>query len=232
MTASHSSFEVLCALEASGQLSDTESAYLRDHYEQCVLCQERLAVMRRVGMQLLLAQAAKTSRKRLPKGMKERFAARAAGEGIPLRSRSSKGGFTALGVATVVLLLLSVIAITLRTKPAIETKVANGSHAAADSYKRQSSPPVKLEAKETRYPTMHRNQTANLASLQNRRFTFTPDLRITFDPTSGIIRSPLDVRSATRTFRGSLDLSAYSTPWKPNFKATGPPFQITQNLVP
>jgi hypothetical protein len=231
MTASHSSFDILCALEASGQLTDTESAFFRDHYDHCALCQERLAVMHRVGLQLLLAQAAKTSRKRLPKGMKERFAARAAREGIPLRSRSLKG-FTPLGVATVVLLLLSVIAINLKTKPPIERIVADRSRAAADSYEKQSSPPVKLEAREIRNSTVHRNQTANLASLQNRRFTFTPDLRITFDPTSEIIRSPLDVRSATRTFRGSLDLSAYSTPWKPNFKPTAPPFQLTQNFVP
>jgi hypothetical protein len=236
MNTGHNSFDVLCALEASGQLTDTESADLREHCEYCVPCRQRLFNLRRLGMQLFLAQASKTQGERLPRGMKERFAARAASEGVPLHSRSSNG-FSALGLVTTVLLLLSVVAMTLRTKPPIQSKVPDSPQAMARSHNQQSSSPTKLEASQlhnrvTRNLTIHRNQTANLASLQNRRFTFTPSVRPTFDPASEIIQSPLGLRSATRTFSGSLDLTAYSAPWKPDFKSMSPAFQIMRDLVP
>jgi hypothetical protein len=128
MTTNHVYFEVMCALAASGQLTKTEHVELREHSEHCVLCRDRLVEMRRLGFQLFLARAFKTPSKRLPKGMQERFAARAIGQGIPLSSRSAGNGFHALGMVTVLLLVLLLVAATLQdgpfTRPAVATGVA------------------------------------------------------------------------------------------------------------
>jgi hypothetical protein len=237
MTTDCRSFRVLCALESSGQLTENESAVLREHCEHCILCREHVVAMRQLGMHLFLAQACEMPRKSLSKGVKERFAARAAGQGILFNSQSSNAGSPALGLVTMVLLLLSVITITLRTKPSIETKVPNNFGATAGLHADQNSPPIPSEAghvqnRGIRNHNIHRNQTANLVSLQNRRFTFKPYLRSSFDPTSEIIKSPLDLRSETRTFHGTLELTAYSTPWKTDFKSMNPAFPIMQDLVP
>jgi len=110
MTTNHTYFEVMCSLAASGQLTKTEQVELREHSEHCVLCRNRLVEMRQSGFQLFLARAFKTPSKRLPKGMQERFAARAISEGIPLSSRSAGTGFNALGMVTVLLLVLLLVA--------------------------------------------------------------------------------------------------------------------------
>ncbi len=132
MTTNHAYFEVMCALAASGQLTKTEQVELREHSEHCVLCRNRLLEMRQSGFQLFLARAFKTPSKRLPKGMQERFAARAISEGIPLSSRSAGSGFHALGMVTVLLLVLLLVAAALQdgpfTRPAVEMDVADTSH--------------------------------------------------------------------------------------------------------
>ena len=132
MTTNHAYFEVMCALAASGQLTKTEQVELREHSEHCVLCRNRLLEMRQSGFQLFLARAFKTPSKRLPKGMQERFAARAISEGIPLTSRSAGSGFHALGMVTVLLLVLLLVAAALQdgpfTRPAVEMDVADTSH--------------------------------------------------------------------------------------------------------
>jgi hypothetical protein len=237
MTTDCRSFRVLCALESSGQLTDNESAILREHCEHCILCREHLVAMRQLGMHLFLAQACEMPRKSLSKGVKERFVARAAGQGILFNSQSSYAGSPALGLVTMVLLLLSVITITLRTKPSIETTVPNNFGATAGLHADQNSPPIiskaaRVQSRGIRNHNIRRTQTANLVSLQNRRFTFKPYLRSTFNPASEIIKSPLDLRSETRTFHGTLELTAYSTPWKPDFKSMNPAFPIMQDLVP
>ena len=142
MTIDCRSFRVLCALESSGQLTDNESAILCEHCEHCILCREQLVAMRQLSMHLFLAQACEMPRKSLSKGVKERFAARAAGQGILFNSRSSNAGSPALGLVTMVLLVLSVITITLRTKPSIETKVSNNFGATAGLHSDQGSPPI------------------------------------------------------------------------------------------
>lgn len=132
MTTNHTYFEVMCSLAASGQLTKTEQAELREHSEDCVLCRDRLVEMRRLGFQLFLARAFKTPSKRLPNGMKQRFAARAISEGVPLSSPSPGTGFSALGMVTVLLLVLLLVAATLQdgplTRPAVDTDVADTSH--------------------------------------------------------------------------------------------------------
>jgi hypothetical protein len=237
MTMDCSSFRALCALESSGQLTDYESAILCEHCEHCILCREQLVAMRQLGMHLFLAQACKIPGKSLSKGVKERFAARADGQGIRFSSRSSTAGSPALGLVTMVLLLLSVITMTLRTEPSVENKMPSNFKATAGSHVDQNSSPIisaatHVQNRGIRNHHIHRNQTANLVSLQNRRFTFKPYLRSTFDPTSEIIKSPLDHLYETRTFHGTLELTAYSTPWKPDFKSMNPAFPIMQDLVP
>ena len=114
MTTNHVDFEVLCALAASGDLTKAERARLSDHVQQCVLCHNRLLEMRQLGIRLFLAQALKTPTRRLPRGMQERFSARAISEGIPLSSRSQGVGFSALGLVTALLVVLLMVAATLR----------------------------------------------------------------------------------------------------------------------
>ena len=132
MTTNHGDFEILCALAACGQLTKMERAELREHADHCVSCHTRLVEMRQVGIQLLLARAFKTRSKQLPKGMQERFAARAISEGIPLSSRPTGVGFSALGLVTVLLVALLLVTATLtdRALPrsVVGTGVAGTSH--------------------------------------------------------------------------------------------------------
>ena len=125
MTTNHVDFEVLCALAASGDLTKAERARLSDHVQQCVLCYNRLFEMRQLGIQLFLAQALKTPTRRLPRGMQERFSARAISEGIPLSSRSQGVGFSPLGLVTALLVVLLMVAATLRDGHVQEIRCRN-----------------------------------------------------------------------------------------------------------
>jgi hypothetical protein len=186
MTTNHGDFEILCALAACGQLTKMEHAELREHADHCVSCHTRLVEMRQVGIQLLLARAFKTRSKQLPKGMQERFAARAISEGIPLTSRSTGVGFSALGLVTVLLVALLLVAATLtdRALPrsVVETDVAGNSH--GPGLRNQDSsrglPDQVLPVRVRRvhpFRLGHRPSLAifpaDPASLQSRQFTFT-----------------------------------------------------------
>jgi hypothetical protein len=70
--------------------------------------------MRRLAIPLLLAQQLKTPGKQLRKGLQERFAERAIRSGIPLSPRSAGVGFNALGMVTVVFVVLSLVTATLQ----------------------------------------------------------------------------------------------------------------------
>ncbi len=126
MIAGHDDFEVLCALAATGDLTKAEHAALREHLKKCFACQSRLIEMRRIAIPLLLAQQLKTPGKQSRKGMQERFAERAIGEGIPLRSRPQGVGFSALGIVTVVLAVLLLITATLQHSPTRRPVVDKG----------------------------------------------------------------------------------------------------------
>ena len=183
MTTNHVDFEVLCALAASGDLSKAERARLSDHVQQCVLCHNRLLEMRQLGIQLFLAHALKTPTRRLPRGMQERFSARAISEGIPLSSRSQGVGFSALSLVTALLVVLLMVAATLRDGPfrrsVAETDVADTPHA-SQVLKQETSSPEGV-SKHSRRVRMrrggHRPSSAlfaDLSALQSRQFTFTP----------------------------------------------------------
>jgi hypothetical protein len=117
MTTNHVDFEVLCALAVIGDLTKAECDELSEHVEHCPLCHDRLLEMRRLGVQLFFAQARQTPIKRLPKGMQERFSARAISEGIPLSVRSQGVGFRSLGLVTVLLVALLLVTATLKDGP-------------------------------------------------------------------------------------------------------------------
>jgi hypothetical protein len=114
MSTSHDEFEVLCALAASGDLTKTEHAALREHLRDCLSCQNYFIEMRRLAMPLLLAQQLKTPGKQLRRDLQARFAERAIREGIPLSPRSAGVGFSELGMVTVVLVVLLLVTATLQ----------------------------------------------------------------------------------------------------------------------
>jgi hypothetical protein len=114
MSAGHGEFEVLCALAASGDLTKAEHAALREHLRHCLCCQNYFIEMRRLAIPLLLAQQLKAPGKQLQRGLQERFAERAIRSGIPLSPRSEGVGFSALGMVTVVLVVLLLVAATLQ----------------------------------------------------------------------------------------------------------------------
>jgi hypothetical protein len=220
MILNHGDFEILCALAASGQLTKTEHAELSGHAEHCVLCRNRLVEMRQVGIHLVLAQAVKTQSKQLPKGMQERFAARAINEGIPLSSRSTGVGFSALGLVTVLLVALLLVAATLTDAPfprsVVETNLANTSQSGL--LNKEESPSQRLPnqalpgglraGRVLPFRKGHRPSSAvshaDPALLEHRQFPFTPyslNSGMRAYPFSTAIRLPEVVPSFTSPFR-------------------------------
>jgi hypothetical protein len=89
---SHEQYEELCALAASGQASKTELADLQSHVEECPNCRGMVHDFTQVSAQALSVLAAKRSDFQIPRGMTQRFIARAHAEGIDMtRTASPKG---------------------------------------------------------------------------------------------------------------------------------------------
>lgn len=257
MTANHGDFEVGCALAASGLLTGTELAELSEHAAHCVLCHDRLVEFRRTGIQMFLVQGSKNSGERLPKGMQQRFVARAIREGIPLRSPSQGVRFSALGSVTILLVALLLVVATLNNSSlpgsAGDTGLADTSHG-----------PVLLPKGEIpnhavtgrrvldRKLPLRRSRGASSSSIRPPQVAplFAP--KLTFATTSEIIRhnaphllaeceqctfAPLSVQSklvfappAAQSFHGSLDPDTFRTGLKPDFKANVT--HLVWNVVP
>jgi anti-sigma factor RsiW len=188
MSASHDDFEVLCALAASGDLTKTEHAALREHLKNCIACQSCLVEMRRLAIPLLFAQRFKTPGKQLRKDLQERFTERAIREGIPLSARSRGAGFSALGIVTVVFVVLLLVTATLQQSPTrrlvVDTDVPESAQVSTPQHNsnriaslpaptarrmrrdRRSSSTVSLVAKR-KVPAIE------LAALPGHQFTFT-----------------------------------------------------------
>jgi hypothetical protein len=189
MSTSHDDFEVLCALAASGDLTKTEHAALREHLKNCIACQSRLVEMRRLAIPLLLTQRRKTPGKQLRKGMQERFAERAIREGIPLRPRSQGIGSNALGTVTVVLVVLLLVTATLQHRPArrsvVDTGVAESAQVSAPLQNPNSIASIPVPARVRRIRRDRRSSSAvspvarpelppiEPAALSGHQFTFT-----------------------------------------------------------
>jgi hypothetical protein len=189
MSTSHDDFEVLCALAANGNLTRTEHAELSAHIRDCIFCQTRLFEMRRLAIPLLLAQQLKTPGKQLRRGMQERFAERAIREGIPLRPRSQGVGFNALGMVTVVLVVLLLVTATPQHSPVrrsvVDTGVAESAQVSAPLDNPNSIASLPVPARVRRIRRDRRSSSAvfpvtkpelpaiQLAALSGHQFTFT-----------------------------------------------------------
>jgi hypothetical protein len=189
MSTSHADFEVLCALAASGDLTKTEHAALREHLKNCIACQSRLVEMRRLAIPLMLVQQRKTPGKQLRKGMQERFAERAIREGIPLRPRSQGIGVNALGMVTVVLVALLLVTAKLQHSLArrlvVDTGVAESAQVSAPLQNPNSIASIPVPARVRRIRRDRRSSSAvspvarpelpaiELAALSGHQFTFT-----------------------------------------------------------
>jgi len=113
MTPNHPHFEVLCALAASGQLNRAELAELHEHCEGCSSCSGRLVEMTQAGAELFCTYLVNQPGIRMPKGMLERFIARAKSEGVPLKPRTESIGFTGPAWTAAFLLALLLVSTTL-----------------------------------------------------------------------------------------------------------------------
>jgi hypothetical protein len=122
--------------------------------------------------------------------MQERFAAQAISQGIPLSSRSAGNGFHALGMVTVLLLVLLLVAATLQDGPFTRPAVATGVALDKEKISSQSIPnhtrPGEVRAsrvldRQSQFPASpvsratepRRVYPANPTARQVRQFTFT-----------------------------------------------------------
>jgi hypothetical protein len=126
MTSNHKYFESLCALAISDELTGPELVELHAHSLECVSCRDRIHEMTKIDACLLLSPAFTRQNARLPKGMRERFIARAIKEGVPLNSPST-AGLGNLGLASALFIILLVTAAAIRTGP-FSRPVVDASH--------------------------------------------------------------------------------------------------------
>ena len=186
--------------------------------------------MRRLAIPLLFAQQLKTPGRQLQKGLQERFADRAIRQGIPLRPRSQGVGVNALGMVTVVLVVLLLVTATLQHSPArrpvVDTGVAESARVAAPLDNPNSIASLPVPARVRRIRRDRRSSSAvfpvakpelpaiELAALSGHQFTFTlgsRNLGMRAYPSSTTIRLPEVVPSLTFAHRApglSLDTTS------------------------
>jgi hypothetical protein len=126
MISNHKYFESLCSLSISNELSGQELAELHQHSLDCVSCRNRIHEMTRVDACMFLSHAFTGRSGRLPRGMRERFIARAIKEGVPLNPPSTTG-LGNLGLASAVFVVLLITAAAVRTGP-FSRPVVDASH--------------------------------------------------------------------------------------------------------
>ncbi len=106
MTPKHAYFEFLSVLAESGQLSPSENQELRAHCKLCAPCRDRLTEFTQLGAVIVFANPMNHPRHRTPRGMRQRFIARAICEGVPIKQPASAAGAVNLILASVTLLVL------------------------------------------------------------------------------------------------------------------------------
>ena len=116
MTSNHEYFESLCAFAISDELTGPELFELHQHSLECVTCRNRIHEMTKIDAFLSLSHAFTRRNGRLPKGMRERFIARAIQEERPL-NRPSTAGLGNLGLASALFVVLLITAAAIRTGP-------------------------------------------------------------------------------------------------------------------
>ncbi len=116
MTSNHKYFESLCALAISDELTGPELAELHQHSLECISCRNRIHEMTKIDACLSLSHAFTRRNGRLPKGMRERFIARAIKEGVPLHPPST-AGLDNVGLVGALFVVLLITAAAIRTGP-------------------------------------------------------------------------------------------------------------------
>jgi hypothetical protein len=89
MKTHHRRFEIQCVLGLCGQLSEAQLERLREHAMNCCECRESMDSATLLNTNLLVAGLRGRQRHQPPKGMLDRFIARANGAGIPVKPSSS-----------------------------------------------------------------------------------------------------------------------------------------------
>jgi hypothetical protein len=84
----HQSYEILCALAASGRASADDLKQLSDHMAQCADCREQLSDFVQISAQVLPFHGDTYEREPVPSGMTKRFRERARAEGLALYGSS------------------------------------------------------------------------------------------------------------------------------------------------
>jgi len=134
MNQNHEMFEIRCSLAVSGGLSEGEFAELNEHLNDCGECRQRLDEALWVDCQLVMAGGRGVGRLRAPRGMMERFLARAANEGIPVRQRRQAAiPCVALGALAVAILCLAPFAIGVRGRDVLRRDAQADTVAAASA---------------------------------------------------------------------------------------------------
>jgi hypothetical protein len=202
MTEDHGYFEVRCALAASGQLTPTEGAELREHAKHCEVCSSRITELNVLGARLLIAHTWKDQSGGLPQGMKERFVRRAIREGVPLSHRTRTTHTDHLGFVAIIVLAVSIFVIAHKSaplpRPPVDTGRADGSPV---SLSRQAGNRKPQEILSNLRPAMGRG------GLQGRRG-------------SGVNRRALFAERRAPWSNGPSPANAHSTQY-PHFVFTG-----------
>ena len=110
----HEHYEELCAILASGQITDDELKVLKTHLGSCCACADLAASFGRIGGEIVLERASRSTESEM-RGVRTRFLARAREQGIELPIRRSTPAawlfsprFALVGIAVAAVLLLAV----------------------------------------------------------------------------------------------------------------------------
>jgi hypothetical protein len=134
MIPGHEEYELHCALAVAGQLTASECGDLEQHAASCPACRAYLADLAIISREIVLAQTARINPIATPAGMQQRFLARAAAAGIPLRRSEPASLYpNALRAAAIAVLLAMSLSITWRFLSA-HSSDAKPSPAASISY--------------------------------------------------------------------------------------------------
>lgn len=138
----HESYEILCALAASGRASADELEQLSSHVRECQECSDRVKSFAQVSAQAMPLHGDTYAKARIPKGMTARFVERARAEGVPLRvsawSVAGWQGMPSLRWGAVVALLL--VAVGLGGRHFLATPGSNSNSRASVALVNSSAP--------------------------------------------------------------------------------------------
>jgi hypothetical protein len=234
MRSNHNYFEFLCALAASDELTGPELVELREHSLECVPCRNQIQEMAKPNACLLLSHAFNHRNGRLPRGMRERFIARAIKEGVPLTPPSAVG-LGNLGVASAVFIIPLVTAAAVRTGP-FSRPVVDAGHFDAAQYTKsiRATNPTPPDSTMNRLPRRRDRSRARSRSVQLQwRLDPSRALRVHPEPFQNhyfpaALSSPHSMLAAMPSDAGRLS----SWPYMPSrFRLTVPPALVRDSAL-